>query len=219
MNAFSDSLALRQMRMTTPAARKVGHPMKPTNGTCRLLVMSCSAIRTGMRTAAVEADATAVVDGAGVDVGGLPLHGDEQPRHGVDEDHHTAGDGEQHEADADPHDVHAGRPRHGAADPTEHPVVRGAAQGAQPPPDMVLVGGGAPSTTGARAAVRPVPAFELHEAARPAVAAGAARARGAASRTAPSGCRRRSADACRDRVALRYPDDRAPWAGGYQGHP
>ncbi len=53
MNAFSDSLALRQMRMTTPTARKVGHPMNPTNGTCRIPVMICTAISRGMRMAAI----------------------------------------------------------------------------------------------------------------------------------------------------------------------
>ena len=40
MNAFSDSSALRQMRTTTPTARKVGHPMNPTKPRCRVLVMS-----------------------------------------------------------------------------------------------------------------------------------------------------------------------------------
>ena len=35
MNAFSDSLALRQIRTTTPMARKVGQPMNPTKATMR----------------------------------------------------------------------------------------------------------------------------------------------------------------------------------------
>ena len=33
MKAFSDSVALRQMRTTTPTAKNVGHPMRPTDGT------------------------------------------------------------------------------------------------------------------------------------------------------------------------------------------
>ena len=52
MKAFSDSLALRQMRTTTPNARNVGHPMKPTKGTCKQLVMNCTAISSGIRMAA-----------------------------------------------------------------------------------------------------------------------------------------------------------------------
>ncbi len=79
-------------------------------------------------------DAAAVGDGAGVDVGGLPLHRDQQPRHGVDEDHHAAGDGQQDEADAHPHGVDAGLPRDGAADAAEDAVVRAPAQAAQLPP-------------------------------------------------------------------------------------
>ena len=52
MKAFSDSLALRQMRTITPTARNVGHPMRPTNGTCRLVVMNCTAMSSGIRMAA-----------------------------------------------------------------------------------------------------------------------------------------------------------------------
>jgi len=37
------------MRITTPRARKVGQPRNPTNGTCRELVMNCTAIISGMR--------------------------------------------------------------------------------------------------------------------------------------------------------------------------
>ncbi len=53
MNAFSDSPALRQMSTMTPMARKVGQPRKPMNGTCRELVMNCTAIRSGSRMAAI----------------------------------------------------------------------------------------------------------------------------------------------------------------------
>ena len=94
MNAFSDSLALRQMRTMTPMARKVGQPRIPTNPMCREVVMNCTAMSSGMRMAAIDADAAAVVDGPGVDVGGLPLHRDQQPRHGVDEHHDATDDGQ-----------------------------------------------------------------------------------------------------------------------------
>ena len=53
MNAFSDSLALRQIRMTTPTAKMVGHPMKPTNGMLRVLVITWMAISNGIRMAAI----------------------------------------------------------------------------------------------------------------------------------------------------------------------
>ena len=41
------------MRMITPAARNVGHPMKPMKGTCSELVMNCTAMSVGMRMAAI----------------------------------------------------------------------------------------------------------------------------------------------------------------------
>ena len=73
-------------------------------------------------------DATAVGDGARVDIAAVPLHRDQQPRHGVHEDHDAAGDRQQDEADADPHGVDPGLPRDGAADTTQDPVVGAPAQ-------------------------------------------------------------------------------------------
>ena len=105
---------------------------------CSVLVMTCIAISSGMRMAAIEPDAAAVVDGAGVDVGGLPLHGDQQPGHGVDEHHHAAADGQQDEADAHPGGVDPRRPRDRTADAAQHTVVGAAAQGPQLPTDVVV---------------------------------------------------------------------------------
>ncbi len=86
-----------------------------------------------------QADPAPVVDGAGVDVGALALHRDEQPRHGVDQHHHPAADGEEHEPDADPHGVDARRARHRAAHATQHPVVGAPPQRAHPPAEVVVV--------------------------------------------------------------------------------
>ena len=99
-----------------------------------------------------QTDAAAVVDGPGVDVAVLPLHGDQQPGHGVDEHHDAAHDREEHEADAHPRDVDPGGPRDGSADATEYPVVRAPPEAAQPPGDVVV------AVVVAMAQVRPRPA-------------------------------------------------------------
>ena len=160
----------------------------------------------GMRTAAIEADAAAVVDGAGVDVGGLALHGDQQPGHGVDEHHDAAADGEQHEADAHPRDVDPGGRRDRAADAAEHPVVRAPAQGCAASGRRGGGAGGWRSVRPGPATVRPVPVRSdpaPRRAAPTAPWAGpSARARPA---RLPSGGHPPRADACRDRVPLRYP--------------
>ena len=128
MKAFSDSLALRQIRISTPRARKVGHPMNPTKAEVQGARDELHRDQHRDEDGGDQADAAAVVDGARVDVGGLALHGDQQPRHGVDEHHHAAADGEQHEADAHPGGVDPGRRRDGAAHAAEDAVVRGPAQ-------------------------------------------------------------------------------------------
>ena len=83
-------------------------------------------------------DASAVADGARGDVGGLPLHRDQQPGHGVDEHHHAAGDGQQDEADAHPRGVDPRRLRHRTTDAAQDAVVGTAAQGPQLPADVVV---------------------------------------------------------------------------------
>ncbi len=74
----------------------------------------------------------------GIDVAAVSVHRNQQPRHGVHEDHHATGDGQQDEADTDPHGVDAGFPRNGAADTTQDPVVGAAAQTAQLAADVLM---------------------------------------------------------------------------------
>ena len=139
MKAFSDSLALRQMSTTTPMAKKVGHPTRPMNGDVQAGRDELHRDEQWDQDGGDRPDASPIVGGARGDVGVLALNRDQDPGHGVDEDHHSAGDGQQDEPDAHPHGVDARGPRDGAADAAQDSVVRSPAQCPQPSPHMVVV--------------------------------------------------------------------------------